>query len=177
MDDNEKLNLLFDMTEQQQAAIFDAIAEFKRQNARLETSGDNLQKVVKAAVTESMSGTAGAARSAVDNALSPALQNIARTIEAANSAKTQLDQAAIQLSWKMGFMALGLSTALIFSVYLTVWWKSSELATINANIASQSVLKGQINVRTCDGHPCVEIDSIAPASWGEYRILKGVRFK
>jgi hypothetical protein len=44
MDDNEKLNLLFDMTEEQQAAIGEAIAEFKRQNERLETSGGNLPK-------------------------------------------------------------------------------------------------------------------------------------
>ncbi|MDP3330794.1 MAG: hypothetical protein Q8S55_02175, partial [Methylococcaceae bacterium] len=69
MDDNEKLNLLFDMTAEQQAAIGDAIAEFKRQNERLEASGGNLQKVVKTAIVESMSGTAGTAKKAVDDAL------------------------------------------------------------------------------------------------------------
>jgi len=55
--EKEKLNILFDLTEQQQAAIGEAIAEFKRQNERLETSGGNLQKVVKTAIVESMSGT------------------------------------------------------------------------------------------------------------------------
>ena len=177
MDDNEKLNLLFDMTEEQQAAIGEAIVEFKRQNERLETSGGNLQKVVKTAIVESMSGTAGTAKKAVDDALAPALQSINGTINAAGRANEKLNNAVERLGWQMALMAGGFVVAVIVSANVMVWWERSELATIKENIASQNALKGQIKIATCGGYPCVEIDSVAPATWGEYRILKGVKFK
>jgi hypothetical protein len=77
----------------------------------------------------------------------------------------------------MALMAGGVVLAVIVSANLMVWWERSELATIKENIASQNALKGQIKIATCGGYPCVEIDSVAPATWGEYRILKGVKFK
>jgi hypothetical protein len=177
MDDNEKLNLLFDMTEEQQAAIGEAIAEFKRQNERLEASGGNLQKIVKTAIVESMNGTAGTAKKAVDDALSPTLQNINGTINTANSANERLNRTVSRLGWEMALMAGGVVVAVIVCTQLAVWWQRSELETIHTNIASQNALKGQISVGNCGGNPCVKIDDIAPATWGEYRILKGVRFK
>jgi len=177
MDDNEKLNLLFDMTEEQQAAIGEAIAEFKRQNERLEASGGNLQKVVKTAIVESMSGTAGTAKKAVDDALAPALQSINGTINAAGRANEKLNNTVERLGWQMALMAGGFVVAVIVSANVMVWWERSELATIKENIASQNALKGQIKIAACGGYPCVEIDSVAPATWGEYRILKGVKFK
>jgi hypothetical protein len=123
-----------------------------------------------------MSGTAGTAKKAVDDALSPALQNINGTINAANSANERLNRTVSRLGWQMALMAGGVVVAVVACTQLVVWWQRSELETINANIASQSPLKRQINVQNCGGNPCVEIDNIAPA-WGEYRILKGVRFK
>ena len=176
MDNNEKMHILCDITEQQQAAILDAIAEFKKQNERLESAGGNLQKIVKNAIVESMSGTAGTAKKAVDDALSPALQSINGTINAANSANERLNRTVSRLGWEMALMAGGVVIAVVACTQLAVWWQRSELETINANLASQNVLKGQINVGNCGGNPCVKIDDIAPA-WGEYRILKGVRFK
>ncbi|MDD1608701.1 MAG: hypothetical protein LUQ18_09450 [Methylococcaceae bacterium] len=177
MDNNEKMHILCDITEQQQAAILDAIAEFKKQNERLESAGGNLQKVVKIAIVESMSGTAGTAKKAVDDALSPALQSINGTINAAGRANDKLNKTVEQLGWKMAILAGGVVVAVIVCTQLAVWWQRSELEDINANIASQNALKGQINVKNCAGNPCVEIDTIAPTIWGNLRILKGVRFK
>lgn len=176
MDANEKLNILFDLTEQQQAAIGDAIAEFKRQNERLETSGGNLQKIVKTAIVESMSGTAGTAKKAVDDALSPALQSINSTINAAGRANEKLNRTVEQLGWKMAILAGCVVVSVVICTLLMVWWQREEIQTGRENIASQDTLKRQIKIANCGGNPCVEIDNIASA-WGEYRILKGVRFK
>jgi hypothetical protein len=132
---------------------------------------------VKNAIVESMSGTAGTAKKAVDDALSPALQSINGTINAANSANERLNRTVSRLGWEMALMAGGVVIAVVACTQLAVWWQRSELETINANIASQNALKGQINVKNCAGNPCVEIDAIAPTIWGNLRILKGVRFK
>jgi len=179
MDDNEKLNLLFDMTEEQQAAIGEAIAEFKRQNERLEASGGNLQKVVKTAIVESMSGTAGTAKKAVDDALSPALQSINGTINAANSANERLNRTVSRLGWEMALMAGGVVIAVMVCTQLAVWWQRSELETIKENIAVLDGLKGQIKIQNCSGRPCVEVDTSVSAYGGSANIyiLKGVRFK
>lgn len=180
MDANEKLNILFDLTEQQQAAIGEAIAEFKRQNERLETSGGNLQKVVKTAIVESMSGTAGTAKKAVDDALAPALQSINGTINAANGANERLKKTVSHLGWQMALMAAGVIVAVIVAANVTVSWERSELATIRENIASQNALKGQVNIQNCNGLACVEVDTLAPVWGGDKKniyILKGVKFK
>ncbi|MDD1608945.1 MAG: hypothetical protein LUQ18_10735 [Methylococcaceae bacterium] len=179
MDNNEKMHILCDITEQQQAAILDAITEFKKQNERLESAGGNLQKVVKNAIVESMSGTAGTAKKAVDDALSPALQSINGTINAANSANERLNRTVSRLGWQMALMAAGVVVAVMACTQLAVWWQRSELEDIKANIASQDPLKRQIKVQNCDGRPCVEVDTSVPTYGGSANIyvLKGVRFK
>lgn len=177
MDTNEKLNILYDMTEQQQNAIAEAIQELKRQNERLGSTGGDLQKVVKASVTESMSGTANTAQSAINTALSPMLNSLNASTQAANSANERLNKTISRLGWQMALMAGGVIVAVIACTQLAVWWQRSELADIKENIASQDGLKRQIKVANCGGYPCVEIDTIAPTTWGDYRILKSVKFK
>lgn len=178
MDANEKLNILFDLTEQQQAAIGEAIAMLIKQNERLESTSGALPTVIKTAIVESMSGTTNAARSAVDDALAPALQSMSHSIEAANNAKNQLNRAAKVLTWKMGFMALGMAIVLILSVHLTVWWKRDELNDILKNLAQVDKLKGQIEIKNCDGRPCVNVDKTTEyGSKSEHLfVLKGVTF-
>jgi hypothetical protein len=178
MDANEKLNILFDLTEQQQAVIGEAIAMLIKQNERLESTSGALPTVIKTAIVESMSGTTNAARSAVDDALAPALQSMSHSIEAANNAKNQLNRAAKVLTWKMGLIAIGMAAVIIFSVHLAVQWQRSELEDIKNNIARVDKLKGKIKIQNCDGRPCVEVDKSFP-TYGENAniyILKGVTF-
>jgi hypothetical protein len=180
MDNNEKIHLLFDTTEQLQISIAEQIKELQTKIEHLESAGGNLQKVVKAAIIESMNGTVGTAKNAVNDALSPAMQSINGTINAASRADDKLNDTVKQLGWKMALMAGGVVGALLLTAYLALWWQRSELEAINANIASQNALKGQINVKNCGGNPCVEVDTIAPVWGGESKniyILKGVRFK
>jgi hypothetical protein len=180
MDNNEKIHLLFDTTEQLQVSMAKQIEELQTKIEHLESAGGNLQKVVKAAIIESMNGTAGTAKNAVNDALSPAMQSINGTINAASKANEKLNNTVEQLGWKMALMAGGVVGALLLTAYLALWWQRSELETINANIAMVDGLKGQIKIQNCGGNPCVEVDTNAPA-WGGDRknmyILKGVRFK
>lgn len=176
MDTNEKLNVLFDMTEQQQAAIGEAVAALIKQNERLENTGGALQRIIENAIIKSMNGTTNAAKSAVDEALAPALQNMNNTIEIANNAKSQLNRAATALTWKLWFMAFGVAVAIIASSYLNTWWQKSELENIKENLAIIDTLRGQINVLTCNGLPCVEVTQVYDKNPNVY-VLKGVKFK
>jgi hypothetical protein len=180
MDANEKLNILYDMTEQQQINVEQAIGELKEQNERLKNTGDNLQNAVKAAVKESMSGTANTAQSAINDALVPMLQKMNNTINSANEANDRLNITVSNLGWKMALMAGGVMVAIIACAYLTVWWQRSELETINENIAQMDRLKGQVKIQNCNGLACVEVDTLAPVWGGDKKniyILKGVKFK
>jgi hypothetical protein len=179
MDNYEKLNVLYDMTEQQQAAIGEAIAELIKQNERLESTGGILPKVIKTAIVESMSDTSNAAKNAVNDALAPALESMNYSIEAANNAKTQLNRAATVLTWKMGLIAIGMAAVIIFSVHLAVQWQRSELEDIKNNIAQVDKLKGKIKIQNCDGRPCVEVDKSFPVYGkgnSDIYVLKGVKF-
>ncbi len=98
------MDVLLTMNQEQQQAVSEAIQELKRQNKRLETSGDSLQKDVKTAIGESMRDSADTAKWAMNEAITPFLDRLTRDIEKAThratEEKKQLNQAIRVFSWK-----------------------------------------------------------------------------
>lgn len=170
------MDVLLTMNQEQQQAVSEAIQELKRQNKRLETSGDSLQKDVKTAIGESMRDSADTAKWAMNEAITPFLDRLTRDIEKATHRATeenkQLSQVSRALSWK-GLLFASVATltasaagALILSGYLAIWWNRAELESLTEqkavmveNIAKLDKVKGGIKLDTCEGKPCIEVDT------------------
>ena len=170
------MDVLLTMNQEQQQAIAEHIKTLKRQNEQLERTGDSLPKVVKAAVSEEMKGAAYLAKLAMNEAITPFLDRLTRDIEKATDRaadeKKQLSQAVRVFSWKWLLLACVVTLtasaagALILSGYLELAWNRSELeglrtekALIVENIAALDKVKGHIKLNTCEGKPCIEVDT------------------
>jgi hypothetical protein len=56
--------------------------------------------------------------------------------------------------------------ALILSGYLAIWWNRAEMESLTEqkavmveNIAKLDKVKGRIKLSTCEGKPCIEVDT------------------
>ena len=121
-----------------------------------------------------MTETASTAKTAIDEALKPLLEqlthNIEQTTERAADEKKQLNRAYALLSWKWFGLAsvasVSVTALLLFGVYSAVWWQRHELESMRAdaaemeqNIARLEKLNGRIHLETCDNKPCIEVDT------------------
>jgi hypothetical protein len=170
------MDVLLTMNQEQQQAIGEQLKEFKRQNERLGTSSGSLQKDVKAAVSEEMKMSAFLAQSAMNESITPFLDRLTRDMEKATNRaadeKKQLNQAVRVFSWKWLLVACVVTLtasaagALILSGYLELAWNRSELESLRTekalmveNIAALDKVKGHIKLDTCEGKPCIEVDT------------------
>lgn len=170
------MQVLLTMNEEQQQAIAEHIKTLKRQDERLERAADSLPNAVKAAVSEQMNLAAYLAQSAMNQALTPILDRLNRdmdkVINCAAEENKQLSQVSRALSWK-GLLFASVATltasaagALILSGYLAIWWNRAELESLTEqkavmveNIAKLDKVKGGIKLDTCEGKPCIEVDT------------------
>jgi len=170
------MDVLLTMNQEQQQAIAEHIKALKRQNEQLESTGNNLPNVVKTAIGESMRDSADTAKWAMNEAITPFLDRLTRDIEKAThratEEKKQLNQAIRVFSWKWLLVACVITItasaagALILSGYLAIWWNRAELESLTEqkavmveNIAKLDKVKGGIKLSTCEGKPCVEVDT------------------
>lgn len=148
----ERLGVMLTTTEDQQKATNAAITELKRLPSELK---EPLTNTVK---------------NAVDDAIAPLLQSLANSTTKATEEKKQLNRAIAGFTWKFAGIAFvitaGAACALIFAVYGAVVWQRHELESLTAqkavmveNIAKLDKVKGGIKLDTCEGKPCVEVDT------------------
>jgi hypothetical protein len=170
------MEVLLTMNKEQQHAIAEHIKTLKLQNEKLKSTGNDLPNVVKTAIGESMRDSADTAKWAMNEAITPFLDRLTRDIEKATSRATeenkQLSQVSRALSWK-GLLFASVATltasaagALILSGYLAIWWNRAELESLTEqkavmveNIAKLDKVKGGIKLDTCEGKPCIEVDT------------------
>ena len=176
LDKEEFLGVLLNSTQEQQEAIAKAIKVFERENHALSVSVPMLRKSLEASLAEAMTETASTAKTAIDEAIKPILGQLTRDIEQttrrAADEKKLLNQVSRALSWK-GLLFASVATltasaagALILSGYLAIWWNRAELerlteqkAVMVENIDKLDKVKGGIKLDTCDGKPCIEVDT------------------
>ena len=173
----EFLSVLLTTTEEQQEAIAKAIKQFERENRALNVSVPLLRKSLEASLAEAMTETASTAKTAIDEALKPLLEqltrNIEQTTERAADEKKQLNRAYVLLGWKwfglVSVASVSVTALLLFGVYSAVWWQRHELASMRAdavameqNIARLEKLNGRIHLEMCGENqdkPCIKVDT------------------
>lgn len=170
------MQVLLTMNEEQQQAIAEHIKTLTRQDEQLERAANSLPKVVETAVSEQMNMAAYLAQSAMNQSIAPFLDRLNRdmdkVINRAADENKQLSQVSRALSWK-GLLFASVITltasaagALILSGYLAIWWNRAELESLRTekavmleNIAKLDKVKGSIKLDTCEGKPCIEVDT------------------
>jgi hypothetical protein len=170
------MQVLLTMNEEQQQAIAEHIKTLTRQDEQLERAANSLPKVVETAVSEQMNMAAYLAQSAMNQSIAPFLDRLNRdmdkVINRAADENKQLSQVSRALSWK-GLLFASVATltasaagALILSGYLELAWNRSELESLRTekalmveNIAALDKVKGHIKLDTCEGKPCIEVDT------------------
>ena len=179
---------LLELCKQQHNAAGDCLKEFKldlqifdKQTGELVKAGDNLQANIEKAVSLGVMASLQPAISEsltdtpkfVESALNPifqrldiAAQTAKQTTETAEKANARLNRAVLALGWKMAAIACGVAGVLVLSVYLAVWWNRAELESLTEqkavmveNIAALDKVKGHIKLDTCEGKPCIEVDT------------------
>ena len=173
----EFLSVLLTTTEEQQEAIAKAIKQFERENRALSVSVPMLRKSLEASLAEAMTETASTAKTAIDEALKPLLEqltrNIEQTTERAADEKKQLNRAYALLGWKWFGLAsvasVSVTALLLFGIYSAVWWQRHELESMRAdaaemeqNIARLEKLNGRIHLEMCGENkdkPCIKVDT------------------
>lgn len=170
------MQVLLTMNEEQQQAIAEHIKTLKRQDEQLEKAADSLPNVVKTAVSEQMNLAAYLAQSAMNQAITPLLDRLNRDMDAviarAATENKQLSQVSRALSWKgllfacVATLTASAAGALILSGYLELAWHRAELESLRTekavmveNIAKLDKVKGGIKLDTCEGKPCIEVDT------------------
>ena len=176
MTPEEQLFGLLAAAQEQQQTVKDAIGAITSQIVTLQNTSASLQNAVSKAAADGVKGSIGDAQKTAVNGLNAS----ATTLQDAAAAATA---AASWLGFKVAALIAFTAVAMVAALFLgaqtllpTVDERAEKLA-LQTTIAELKQRGGKAVLASCDGRPCIEVDSKAPtyvsASGHTLAILRG----